>query len=264
MYVAFTRAEEKLFIGVPQKGKESFNARKVIYETLTNSPVLAESFDAQNYLYESGTLNGQVKKADKKSVYNSYKIDLMVSGNIFDETIIKSQFRYHPRENISNLKQSRHWGTIIHKALSEAKNSTNEEIERAVKKTIRWAFITALASINEAQKDELRQELKDILSNIRVKNWFDSENIMNESDIIIPQDNIFEKQKYIYRPDKVILESDKTVIIDFKTGVAREDDIVQIRGYGKILVDMVHKEIEMYLLYLQGSKKIQIEQVYLL
>lgn len=241
MYVAFTRAEEKLFIGVPQKGKESFNARKVIYETLTNSPVLAESFDTENYVYEIGSFNEQVKKAEKKSVYNTYNISSMVSENIFDKIIVKPEFENYVTENKTKFKQLKNRGIIIHKVLSLISNSTAGEIEKATQKLIILGLIT------EEQKAELTDELQDIFSIDKVKKWFDSENVMNERDIILTDGSI-------YRPDKVIIDADKAVIIDYKTGGKKEVHEKQIRSYGEIIRKMGFKQVEMNLFYLNDLK----------
>ena len=241
MYVAFTRAEEKLFIGIPQKGKESFNARKVIYETITNSPELAESFDAQNYLYENGSVNDQVKKSDKDSLYGSYRIGQMVSGNIFDKIIVKPEFENYVPENKRKLKELKNRGIIIHKALSFISNSNAGEIEKASQKLVLLGLIT------EEQRVDLADELLKIMAIGKVKNWFDSENVMNERDIILTDGSI-------YRPDKVIINNDKAVIVDYKTGGKKDEHIKQIKRYGEILGEMGFKEIEMNLFYLNELK----------
>lgn len=241
MYVAFTRAEEKLFIGVPQKGKESFNARKVIYETLTNSEVLAGSFDAQNYLYESGSVNDHVKKTDKDSLYGNYRISQMVSGNMFDKIIVKPEFDNYVPENRTKIKKLKNRGIIIHKALSVIRSSAANEIEKAV------GNVSISGLITEEQKADLRSELQKIMANDKVKKWFDAENVMNERDIILSDGSI-------YRPDKVIIDGDRAVIVDYKSGGRKSEHTEQIRSYGEILRKMGYNHIEMNLFYLNDLK----------
>ena len=241
MYVAFTRAEKKLFIGVPQKGKESFHAGKLIYNTITNSPELAESFDTQNYLYENGSVNDHVKKTEKKSLYGNYKIGQMVSGNIIDKIIVKPEFENYVPENKSKLKELKNRGIIIHKALSFISNSTAVEIEKASQKLVLLGLIT------EEQRADLTEELLKIMTIGKVKMWFDSENVMNERDIILTDGSI-------YRPDKVVITNDKAVIVDYKSGGKKDEHIKQIKRYGEILGEMGFKEIEMNLFYLNELK----------
>ncbi|MEO8511949.1 MAG: UvrD-helicase domain-containing protein [Ignavibacteria bacterium] len=255
MYVAFTRAEEKLFIGVPHKVNESYNAGKIIYQALANTPELTEKFDTQNYLYESGSLNEQFKKSDKDKEYKSYKAGEMVSGNIFEKIIVKPEFENYIPENKTDLRQLKNRGIIIHKALSLINNSAEEEIEKAAGKLV------ILGLIPDEQKAELIVELKGILSNEKVRGWFDSENAMNERDIVIPFESMFEKNKYIYRPDKVILDGDKAMIIDYKTGGIQEKHKIQIRNYGGILDKMGYK-VKMNLLYIREKIELHIEEVF--
>ncbi len=248
MYVAFTRAEEKLFIGVPYKGKESYNAGKIIYQALMNVPELTENFDTQNYLYENGILIEHVKKADKDTEYKSYITGGIVSENIFDKIIVKPEFENYVPENKTDLKQLKNRGIIIHKALSLINNSTDEEIVKAINKLV------ILGLISEEQKDELTDEIKKILSIDKVKSWFDSLNVMNERDIVIPVKSIFEKNTYIYRPDKIILHNNKAVIIDYKSGIRKKNHQKQIRTYGEILAKMGFTDIEMNLFYINELK----------
>lgn len=254
MYVAFTRAEDKLFIGVPNKGKESYNARKIIYQTLMNTPELTEKFDNQNYVYESlkpdisgGTMSERVEKADKDKESKSYFANKMVSGNIFDKIIVKPEFENYVPENKTDLKQLKNRGIIIHKALSLINNSTDEEIVKAINKLV------ILGLISEEQKAKLIEELKEILSNEKVKEWFDAGNVMNERDIILPGGSI-------YRPDKVILNGNKAVIIDYKSGIRKTDHQKQIRTYGEIIAKMGFIDVEMNLFYINELKIEEVKQ----
>ncbi len=247
MYVAFTRAEEKLFIGVPYKGKDSYNAGKVIYQALANTPELSEKFDTQNYFYENGALIEQVRRADKDKEYKSYKTNGMVSENIFDKIIVKPEFENYVPENKTDLKQLKNRGIIIHKALSLINNSTNDEIEKAVSKLV------ILGLISEVQKVDLAEELKEILSNEKVSGWFDPKSVMNERDIILPGGSI-------YRPDKVILSEKKAVIIDYKSGIRKAEHQKQIRTYGEIIAKMGFTDVEMNLFYINELKIEEVKQ----
>ena len=245
MYVAFTRAEEKLFVGIPKKGKESLNAGQVIYLTLTGNPALAEGFDTESYTYENGSLDDDVVRIDNTSDYNGYKIGTMSSSKIVEKIIVKPEFENFVSENKSKLKDLINRGIILHKALSLLKNSSIEEIESAAQKLA----ITGL--ISEIQIPELINELKSILKMDKVKKWFDSADVMNEREIILPDGSI-------YRPDKVILNTDKAIVIDYKSGTKKTEHTTQIRSYGEILSQMGYKQIEMNLFYLND---LQIEVV---
>ncbi|MFI5212215.1 MAG: UvrD-helicase domain-containing protein, partial [Ignavibacteria bacterium] len=180
MYVAFTRAKEKLYVGVPQKGRESFTAGQIIYDTLTNNTLLAEKFNSEFYVFESGTEEGLILKKGSIDSVNSYKTSGMVSGNILDRIMVKPEFDEYIPEKKNTLNKLKNRGIIIHKALSLIRNSSTDEIENAAQKLVFIGLITS------EQKPELREELKKILADNRVKKWFDTENVMNERDIVIP------------------------------------------------------------------------------
>ncbi len=242
MYVAFTRAEEKLFISVPRKGSNTFGSVNVIEDSIKNNPELALGFNAQNFEYESGLNNKSEQKTDESKEYMPYIMYGLVSGNIFEKIIVKPEFEHFVPENKTDITQLKNRGIIIHKALSLINNASEEEIRRAINKLI----ISGLITIE--QKDNLLEELKKIFSIRKVKNWFNPEfTIMNERDIILPGGNI-------YRPDKVIIDEDKAIVVDFKTGSRKNEHTDQVKMYGKILADMGYKEIEMSLFYINDLK----------
>jgi len=245
MYVAFTRAEEKLFIGIPQKGRESLNAGQVIYRSLTGSPVLSQGFDTQNYNYESGSPEVVNEKTETGSGYNGYKIGALTSGNIVNKIVLKPEFENFVPETITRLKELKNRGIILHKALSFLNSSADESIQLAARKLVVTGLIT------EKQIPEIEAELRNILANDKVKKWFDPQNVMNEREIILPDGSI-------YRPDKVLIDSDRAVIVDFKSGKRNPAHIEQVKTYRDILAEMGFKQIIMNLFYLND---LQIEEV---
>ncbi len=242
MYVAFTRAEEKLFIGIPQKGVKSFNAGRIIYETLTGTEELSGKFDTQTYIYEDGDIAAKAPDRKQVSGNSSYNIDSMITGNIFDKIIVKPEFDDFTPEAKADIKQMKNRGVILHKALSLLNNSSEAEVDKAVNKLL------IIGMINIEQTEKLKEEIKDILSSSEVKGWFDPANkTMNERDIILPDGSL-------YRPDKVILKENSTIIIDYKSGSSKAEHKEQINVYGDILGRMGYKNIEKYLYYINDKK----------
>ncbi|MCC7159124.1 MAG: UvrD-helicase domain-containing protein, partial [Ignavibacteria bacterium] len=242
MYVAFTRAEDKLFISVPRKGSNTFCAVNVIEESIKNNAEFAQGFDPQNYEYESGLNNKPGQKNGDSKEYTPYIMNGLVSGNIFKKIIVKPEFENFVLESKTDIKQLKNRGIIIHKALSLINNASKEAIIRAID------MIIVLGLITVEQKDKLYEELKIIFSIEKVRSWFSPKFIiMNERDIILPGGNI-------YRPDKVIIDEDKAIVVDYKTGSRKNEHTDQIKMYGKILEDMGFKVIEMNLFYVNDLK----------
>lgn len=247
LYVAFTRAKEKLFIGVTPKPYSSFPAKKVINDTLLGAPELNVKYDSENLTFETGSWELSVKRPESKDNYKGYDAKKIVSGNIFNKIIIKPEFENFKPESRIDLKQLKNRGVIIHKALSLLKNSSAEEIEKAA------GMLIIFGLINKEQKDKLIEELQKILSVDTIRDWFDSDaKAENEKDIILPDGSV-------HRPDKIILKGDKTIVVDYKSGKRKPEHKEQIKKYGEILAQMGFKDIEMNLFYIN---ELEIEAVH--
>lgn len=246
LYVAFTRAEDKLFIGLPQKGKNSFNAGNLILDTLKNSAELNVNFNAENGSYDIGSVNysGKFKEADTGT--KAYKLNNLITSDFAEKILIKPEFDSFKPEDFSSLKNLKNRGSIIHKALSYVNEISDKETENVINRMISQGLI------NAEQKSEWKSELREILSDAELKKWFNSESkVMNEREIVLPDGKI-------YRPDRVILNSNSTIVLDYKSGIKLKDHETQIKLYGSILKEMGYKNIELYLYYITIKKILKV------
>ncbi len=246
MYVAFTRAEERLYISIPQKGRTNYHTGELIYNTLTAAPELDEKFNRENYCFETG--QSEVSK-DQEIIYaesKTYKTNGIISGDVYGKIIIKPEYENFAPEKKNNLSHQKNRGLILHNALSLLNTAGKDDIDIAVNKMIISGLLTA------DQEEKLKEELNKILSIGKVKSWFKAQNtVMNERDIIMPGGNM-------YRPDRVIIDDQSTVVVDYKTGGKMKDHKEQIKMYGEILGKMGFKNVKMNLLYIN---ELQIEEV---
>lgn len=247
LYVAFTRAEDKLFIGIPRKGTNTFNAGKLILDTLNSSEELSAKFDGQINNYEDGEADYVPKKFNNSTVNLSYQLKKLISGKIADKIIVKPEYENYEPEKLAAVKKQKNRGVILHKALSFMKDFSELEIDNAVK------MLILLGLISSDQNIEWKKEISDILKSEDVKKWFNPVNkVMNERDILLQNGKI-------YRPDKVVIYDNTTVIIDFKSGIKLKEHEDQIKFYGSILSDMGFKNIELYLYYITENKIINVK-----
>lgn len=246
MYVAFTRSEERLYISIPQKGRTTYHAGELIYNTLIAAPELNEKFNRENYCFETGQVEVRKDQEIIPAETKTYKTNGIISGDVYDNIIIKPEYEKFAPEKKNNLNQLKNRGIILHKALSLLNTAGKEDIDIAVNKMIISGLITA------DQEEKLKEELNKILSIGKVKSWFTGKSIvMNERDIILPGGNM-------YRPDRVIIDDEDAVVIDYKTGGKSNEHKVQIKRYGEILGKMGYKNVKMNLLYIN---ELQIEEV---
>jgi ATP-dependent helicase/nuclease subunit A len=99
----------------------------------------------------------------------------------------------------------------------------------------------------------ISSSIEELLHNEDVGKFFaPGLNILTEAEILTPGNER-------YRPDRIVFEAGKNIVIDFKTGVAREDDKTQVRNYAQLLTGINGKPCELYLVYLQ--KELRVERV---
>lgn len=246
LYVAFTRAEEKLFVGIPLKDKKSFNAGSVIIEAISGNSELVKNFDAEHSYYEIGSEKYFSATSSRSAENPAYKMKKLISGDFTTKIKIKTEFEGFEPEKIKRTNEQKNRGIVLHKALSYIKDSSEGEISSALNRLLLQGYITA------DKLPEFEQELKSIILTGDAAGWFKPGNkIMNENDIIMPDG-------MVYRPDKVIIKNDNAVIIDFKSGIKLKEHENQVKQYGNVLMQMGYKNIEMYLYYLTEKKIIKI------
>ncbi len=246
LYVAFTRAEERLYINIPVKGKNGNNTGELVLKTVTSAESLSGSYDSSNeqLVYGNISLPRSTKSAGK--VYDVLQIDEILSNDIYSRLLLKKEYGGFVPELKNDLGRSKNRGVILHKALSILKAASESAIVDAADKLIIWGILKA------EQKDSLIAELKKIIKSPVIRKWFSSEAASwNERDIIQPGGET-------YRPDKVVIHNGSVSIIDFKTGGAAEEHSVQVKNYITLLQNMGYKEVKGYLFYVNQLKAVEV------
>lgn len=246
LYVAFTRAEERLYINIPVKGKKGNNTGELVLKTITSAEALSGSYDSSNerLVYGNISLPRSTKPAGK--VFDVLQIDEILSNDIYSRLLMKKEYGGFVPELKNDLGQSKNRGVILHKALSILKAATESAINEAADK------LMILGILKAEQKDSLIAELNKIVKSPVIRKWFSSESdSWNERDIIQPGGEI-------YRPDKVVIHHDSASIIDFKTGGAADEHSLQVKNYITLLQNMGYKDVKGYLFYVNQLKAVEV------
>jgi len=244
LYVAFTRAIERLYVFVPEiQDWSSYNIYKLIKDTLDGSIELNGNFTGENE-FELGerTYHKMIDEPDD----HSYKPEGFISTKYSSNIIIKSAAGGLSIEKKKKLEESRNKGRIIHEALSLIKYPS--DAEEAIKKLTIKGYITA------DNEEEILNELLEIFKMKEIKKWFSKEyEVKTESEMILPDGSLI-------KPDRVLIKGDNAVIIDYKTGKELKEHREQVITYSKILNDMGFNNIEKYLFYVPERKIVKIEE----
>lgn len=242
LYVAFTRAIERLYVFIPEGGSRAYNTGKFIKETISSSEELSTGLKNENE-FETGSRAHHVIKDVPGD--NSYKPEDIVSENYLSKIVIQSSANGLTIEKRKKLEESRNRGRIIHETLALIKYP--DEAEKALETMKIKGHITA------ENEEEVMLELLEIFKMDEVKKWFSKEyEIKTEAEILMPD-------KSLYKPDRVLLKDKKAVVIDYKTGKHSKEHINQVKQYGDVLNKMGYTETEKYLFYITEKKIVKVQ-----
>lgn len=226
LYVALTRAKERLYIAYSAKPKsksiESFFSDVLNKINITKLQDGGSLTIGERTKYQNKT--SQQESVAAKNIPDTLwfpNISLIDNYSLSKEHLHKEQrfgIQFHAYlANISSLEDA---GKTLFKMLqrNEIDDGFSEKMLNSIQQIQKQEAICALIFPSE------------------------DEHILNESDILL------ETGERI-RPDRIITKGNTARIIDFKTGVAREKDENQVKNYMSVLKSMNYEKVDGYLLY---------------
>lgn len=224
LYVAFTRAEQQLFI-TAQKTKDP--------NTLSLAGCLLELLIRQqpewhNQIQENNTLEigKPFENADKRKITKLQYLPHFLHQPFYQNLSVRSST---PNNLVFENAET---GKVIHAILASIK--TVSEIKPAIEKS----------KLDTSEKIRIRKQIDAILNLPETANWFDgSMQVFNEQEIVLPDGQI-------KRPDRLMLKNNNVIVVDYKTGLQQNTHIKQIADYDYTLQLMGYNVSERYLLYL--------------
>lgn len=235
LYVALTRAVDTLMIMAPDDKKpEEVKAgadsllRKTLSEGFGES--VWQQAEGKRYL-EIGEIPGVTADTDNPVLsLKDYRVSPR-TGRLHLRTggVI-------PADDIKLEEASpRHYGIMMHEILSNI--ITVNDIDQAVMKACEKGLL------QKSDYEETSARIRKMLSDERVKRWFDSSSrLMNEAAIILPSGRI-------RRPDRVMIGSDRVTIVDFKFGEPETHHISQAKSYIEVIEKMGYNDVKAFLWY---------------
>lgn len=288
VYVAFTRAEDELYVfGELNKKQADSRVPHILSEMMAEMDDVAK----EPFRYNIGN---REEAAEEEGPEGEEKIDGKSGGTFsygrpLTEVEIESQkskerekskariqktilsmpdYKTYFGNELLQIKEDKTTPGMVSKEDEEAESEdldprsegnrkhlllemikTEDDLDKALRKMLVMGKITAKES------DVWREMMRDALASVREKGWFDPANrVLNERTII-------QYREANRRPDRVVVRPDGTaVIIDYKFGVSRTKDVEQVRGYRAALLQSgLFPAVEAYLWYVSEGKIVEVE-----
>jgi len=233
VYVAFTRAIEKLFIltKIPDSGKFSEkNLAGILQKFLEmqgawNNELLTYSF-GENSINTKDTSKSDRQK-DATTIFQEY---------ISTPWAQKISVRSRQLEITEDKSTATDRGSRIHEIME--KIHTPDDVEELMQQLI------LTGQTDEEETRLLEQKINAILLHPAISKYY-SKGLQAKNEC-----GMYDSEGNFYRADRVIFEDPHAIIIDYKTGHLSPDHISQINKYAEIISGMGYSSIRKFLVYI--------------
>jgi ATP-dependent helicase/nuclease subunit A len=250
LYVAFTRAEHALLVTAPfyknfrGGSSQQYSVAKLLFESIDCDLEFRKNWNENLLTWKAGEL--VAVKDEKKIDAEPLQLKVYPVSRWRDKLVIKRQSESYFSEAPEKLERLQR-GIHMHTVLSRIRYT--EEIPDMLK------ALTLEGLITEDEQEPLSEQLKELLGNTIIKDWFSkSWTVRTEVPIILPggDEN---------RIDRLMTNDKKAIVVDFKTGVHSRDDLQQVKSYMNILRQMNFTDVEGYILYLKDREVINVSDL---
>jgi len=252
LYVAFTRAENELFVFCPLKQVKNDNKYS------STSPLIATilgGISSLNLINRSETdvLGNQVstfsigipiKKGEDKLNEKVGSLSWTLDSYSVGEAKVKVRQRLESVDFFEDVEVSHShaisYGKLMHSLFSRIKYSS--DVDKALDGMLFEGVIDVSERIN------LKIKIESLLNGNPYSDWFsDAWEVKNEISILSPSSST-------YRPDRVIIKNDEVVVIDYKFGSESESYKHQVQRYVKLIQQMGYSKVDGFIWYVDSNK----------
>lgn len=254
MYVAFTRAADILFLGVPEKEKKDVQLKNIgdlLLGISDMTPELSPALGPLSTYRKGNSLNIGILPEYEKMLRAEdpwqFKTYVTNSGKRMLRLAMRSDSYFVDEEGVS--RTDRAFGNMMHMVFSRIEYEDDLDL-----------VLTGLARegvLSIRDRPVIREKIREMLATEGVGDWFrkaEGRKVLNER-------SIMDGAGKLARPDRVVVDSDRTRVVDFKFGKNEsETHHKQLRQYMQLLKEMGYARVEGYLWYASLGKIIQIDK----
>lgn len=234
LYVALTRAEEKLLVYCEEKfSSEGLDNNSLLYDFVSNDSACAERGDR---IFEIGEDDARKEPHNQETDSNA----IVVDNAVFPEWQDRIGIAAKGEALLSSvMADNRRYGVLLHEILSLV--DSRDDLE---------AVVTGYCRQNGYDgevKDAVLKRLSDMMDKEENARFFDGRyKSIREVSMVV--------DGTVLRPDRVVFAGDKTWVVDFKTGVFNEDKHrqyeMQVNSYCTAIAAMGYPSVTPVIIYL--------------
>ncbi|MFO7933913.1 MAG: UvrD-helicase domain-containing protein [Bacteroidales bacterium] len=255
MYVAFTRAKDALYIGVPgnvedlRKTGKIRHAGDLLLASFGQEPSVTPFLTPWKQLRSGPVIRiGSLKEERRKEDGSGDQWKFTTYPVIRRERLrvrLRSDEFFVDEEGTFSSRLS--YGTIMHQIFSGI--GTEKDLEPAL------FSMQNRGLIPEKDRNELQEKISEMIARPGIREWFlekDGRRIFNERSILCGNGEVI-------RPDRVIVDPRWITVVDFKFGM-NENPVHrrQVMEYVERLRSMGYAAVEGYLWYAMLDKRIKV------
>lgn len=251
LYVAFTRAEENLWMmgEQPRKNKNGeMSIRRVsdLIYAYFDSPIehqegtvnLQSYWDSENNVFSFGQAL-QVQPSGEKQSPDIIALEHYPSFSWRNRIAIKPRQRNFLLEEEMPVAQKINYGLLMHEILAEV------ALKSDLPKVIRQYLFSGVLSKQEAEV--LEEKLEKVLDHPEASGWFEEGWEVRTEVPILPLSG------KLNRLDRVMIKGKHAVVVDFKSGAVQEKYKLQVKRYAQLLREMGYEPVDGYVFYLEPA-----------
>lgn len=243
MYVAFTRAIDRLYVIVPEKGGSGYYVSRVILEAIKTDEEFSKGYNELFNVYEKGSKT-KYRKKEKEDLIKTIKLENYISTGWTKRVIIRPKHESLKLVKEKDFSDKTTQGITLHKILSYIK--TKDDVEFALKYALNEGLITS------ADVENIKRAIEQFIALDETRSWFSGEWLVKpEAEILLPDGKVL-------RPDRVMIKNDEAIVVDYKTGSRKKGHEQQLNEYALVLKDMGYKTVDEYLVYIEKPEVIKI------
>lgn len=244
LYVAFTRAVDKLFV---LSGKNYHNKVQGVGGLMQGFLQSAELYQPDQNIYEISKGRFIKKEKPAPEVRDIIFLPKIVSEDRSDRLRLRriSEKIFDPE----TLDKSKDRGNKLHEAFAKIK--TKNDVSKAIQ------ILEFEGTISQKEGEDIRTAIEKVIKLPDLQPLYEEGlEVNNEREILLPNGET-------QRPDRVVIKDGIVHIIDYKTGksndpILHQKNVVQVRNYGKLYRQMGYENVEMMLVYLETSEVVRV------